>query len=341
MEIRSNISLMSYSTMGLGGNAKYLVELHDKSQIPKIVSWANEQQLPIMTIGIGSNIVWSDNGFNGLIIVNKLLKYEIYEEDEINSYITVGAGENWDDTVEKTVQAGLSGIEALSLVPGTAGATPIQNVGAYGQEISQTLASLEAFDTQTNAIVNIAANDCGFGYRTSRFKTVDKNRFIITSITLHLMKTKPLPPFYSSLQNYLDANGITEYTPITIRNAVIAIRVSKLPDPIAIKNCGSFFANPIINDDKFREIEDRYPVVPHWVTDDKNVKLSAAWLIEQAGFKDKHDSETGMATWPQQALVLINESAKTTADLLAFKQKIIYAVQDTFNITLEQEPELV
>jgi UDP-N-acetylmuramate dehydrogenase len=341
MDIKSNISLASYSTMGLGGPAKFLVELSDRLQIPRVVEWAQKQNLPILMIGMGSNIVWSDEGYPGLVIVNKIKKYEVYQEDETNYYVTVGGGENWDEVVEQTVNTSLSGIEALSLIPGTAGATPYQNVGAYGQEISQTLTTIEAYDTQTNNFVNISAADCEFGYRTSRFKTTDKGRFFITSLTFHLMKMNPMPPFYGSLQSYLEQSGITQYTPLVIRDAVIAIRSSKLPDPALVKNCGSFFANPIISEDDFRTLQEQYPMIPHWPREDGTVKLSAAWLIEQVGFKDNHDEETGMATWPTQPLVLVNEHASSSSDVVRYRQKIADSVQGKFGISMEQEPEFI
>jgi UDP-N-acetylmuramate dehydrogenase len=293
-------------------------------------------------IGGGSNIFWRDEGFPGLVLVNHMMGFEIFEEDEQNVYVTIGAGENWDSVVARTVEAGLTGIEALSLIPGTAGATPIQNVGAYGQEISQTLTTIQAFDTQTGEMVTIPAADCAFGYRTSRFKTTDRGKFFITAITLHLTHGSLQPPYYPALQQYLSDNAITEITPATVREAVIAVRNSKLPDPALVANNGSFFANPIISQGQLAQIQaDTNLSVPHWPTQEGLVKVSAAWLVENAGFKDYHDSETGMATWPKQCLVLVNEAATSTAQLLAFKQKIVDAVQAKFGITLVQEPELL
>jgi UDP-N-acetylmuramate dehydrogenase len=292
-------------------------------------------------IGGGSNIIWQDSGFPGLVIINKLLHYEAFEEDGTNTYLTIGAGEPWDSVVEHSVAAGLTGIEALSLVPGTAGATPIQNVGAYGQEISQTLTTLEAFDIQAKDFVTLAGSDCGFGYRTSRFKTTDRGRFFITSITLHLMHGNPQPPFYGAVQTYFEEHKTTEFTPLALRQAVMAIRSAKLPDPAVVHNTGSFFANPLVTDAQYAYLADSYNTVPHWSAGEGSIKLSAAWLIEQAGFKDAHDPATGMATWPTQPLVLVNEHARSTADLMAFKQKIIDAVRVKFNVTLEQEPELL
>jgi UDP-N-acetylmuramate dehydrogenase len=341
MNISQNVSLAGYSTMGLGGPAAYLTEVTSRQELQEALAWAKTNQLSTVMIGGGSNIIWGDKGYPGLVIVGRILGYEVFEEDETNTYLTLGSGEPWDNVVERSIAAGLTGIEALSLIPGTVGATPIQNVGAYGQEISQTLTSLEAFDTQTGSLLNIANGDCGFGYRTSRFKTTDHGRFYITAVTLHLTKTNPLPPFYSSVQEYFEQHSISERTPAALRQAVIAIRTSKLPDPAIVRNTGSFFANPIINDMQLADLTNRFEQIPYWPIESGGVKLSAAWLIEQVGFKDYHDSATGMATWPKQSLVLINEGAKTTADLMTFKQKIVDAVQTKFDIILQQEPELI
>jgi UDP-N-acetylmuramate dehydrogenase len=340
MNIQPDVSLAEFSTMGLGGIASFLVQVTDRQEVAEAVKWAAEKQLPVIMIGGGSNIIWNDSGFAGLVLVNRIMGYQEQPIDETDTYLTLGAGENWDTVVERAVGSGLTGIEALSLVPGTAGGTPIQNVGAYGQEISETLTTVEAFDTQTGQFVTIPASDCAFSYRSSRFKTTDRGRFFITGLSLHLYKGNPSPPFYSSVQTYFEEHGITEYTPASLRQAVIDIRNSKLPDPAVIRNTGSFFANPIIGTSQYETI-DEDSVMPHWPAGEGKVKLSAAWLIEQAGFKDFHDPETGMATWPRQSLVLINEHARSTADLLAFKQKIIDAVHTKFGITLVQEPELL
>ncbi len=340
MTPREQVSLRDYSTMRLGGTAAYVCEVTDRQQVVEAVAWADQRNLPVITIGSGSNIIWKDEGFDGLIIVNKILNYEDFPEDDNNHYITIGAGEDWDSVVQRTVDAGLSGIECLSLIPGTAGATPVQNVGAYGQEIADTLVSVEVYDRQTHAFQNIPNIDCQFGYRTSRFKAADKDRFIITAITLHLSTTLPQPPLYAALQNYLIERSIETYDAQVLRRAVIDIRSSKLPNPAEVANNGSFFGNPIVDRGTFTQIQADYPAAPHWDVDG-GIKLSAAWMIEQAGFKDYHDSETGMATWPTQPLVFVNEAAKTTADLLAFRQKILDAIKAQFDVTLVQEPELL
>lgn len=341
MYILENVPLVAYSTMRLGGSARYLVDITSRNEITEAVAWAAEHQVPVIMIGGGSNIFWSDSGFPGLVMVNKIMRFELFKEDNDNCYLTVGSGENWDEVVARAVEAGYSGIEELSLIPGTAGATPIQNVGAYGREIKDVLTTIEAYDIQTRQFVTLRGSECEFAYRTSRFRTTDKWRFLISAITLHLTRKVPTPPFYASLQNYFDQRSVTTFTPQIVRDAVIDIRSHKLPDVAKVANNGSFFYNPIISEEQLVQLEGYYPNIVYWKVDNGQVKVSAAWLVEQAGFKDAHDSETGMATWSNQPLVLVNEEAKSTADLLKFKQKIVDAVQTKFNIALIQEPELI
>jgi UDP-N-acetylmuramate dehydrogenase len=341
MNILQNVSLKDHSTMRLGGVAAYVLDITDRNQIAEAIAWAEAQNIPVMMIGGGSNIVWKDEGYPGLLLINKIMRFEEQQEDEENYYVTVGAGENWDSVVERTVAKGMTGIEALSLIPGTAGATPVQNVGAYGQEIAQTLVTVEAYDRQTKQIVNLQNIECAFGYRDSRFKTTDRGRYFITAITLHLLRHNPTPPFYGAVQEYFDDHNIHEYTPAELRAAVIAIRQAKLPDPAVVANNGSFFANPVIDEGRLAQLTADYGVIPHWPMEGGRVKIPAAWLLEKTGFKDVHDGETGIGTWPFQPLVLVNEHAQTTAQLLAFKQKIVAAVEEKFSITLQQEPELL
>lgn len=342
MQILENISLADYSTMRLGGTARYFVEIHSKWEIAEAWQWAQKQQLPIIMIGSGSNIVWRDEGFLGLVMVNRIMGYDDYAEDARSHYVTVGAGENWDSVVARSVDAGLTGIEALSLIPGTAGATPVQNVGAYGQDVSQTIMSVEVFDRTSGQLTNVPSEACGFAYRKSLFQTEYRDRFFITGVTFHLTAGNPQPPFYGAIDQYLVNNPINgTVTSRTIREAVIAIRRAKLPDPTEVANNGSFFANPVVTSGQLVELRALFPEMPCWPNEDGSAKIPAAWLIEQAGFKDVHDEQTGMATWPTQPLVLVNEKAKSTADLLAFRDMIVAAVQEKFKITLTQEPELL
>lgn len=341
MYIQENVPLQAFTTMRLGGKAAFLSEANEHADIPRLVEWAKEKQLPIIMVGDGSNIFWRDEGFEGLVIVNRLLKFEAFQPEDSTLYLTIGAGEPWDSVVARSVEMGFSGIAELSLIPGTAGATPVQNVGAYGKEISDVLMTLEAFDLHEGKFVTITGSDCGFSYRTSRFKTTDKSRFLITSITIKLSKDKPSPPYHDAVREYFKNHQISNPTVAQLREAVVAIRSAKLPDPAIVANNGSFFGNPIINQVTFTQLSADHPMIKYWHTSDNKIKLSAAWLIEQAGFKDKHDPKTGMGTWPNQPLILVNEHANSTADLLTFKQKIVDAVHAKFGITLEQEPELL
>ena len=341
MKFKRDVSLAKHSTMRLGGPAAYLVEVTKREQVAEAVSFADDNNLPVVMIGNGSNIIWSDGGFRGVVIVCKIKYYDEFKENEFNSYVTVGSGENWDSVVARTTKSGLSGIEAMSLIPGTVGATPIQNVGAYGQEIADTLVSVEAYDRQSKSFVSIPKIDCRFGYRTSRFKNEDKHRFFITGITMHLTRSTMVRPFYQALEDYVKTNNILEYSPETIRNAVMTIRRSKMPDPAVVANSGSFFSNPIVSAAEFKALQTKFPGVIAWDVGEGKYKLAAGWLIEQAGYRGVYDPETGMATWGNQAMVLVNQKAKSTRDLLIFKQKIIDEVSKKMGVNLVPEPEYI
>lgn len=342
MKELENVSLKDYSTMRLGGVVRYVAEVATKDELQTALAWADQQNLPAIMMGEGSNIVWRDEGFQGLLIVSKIKRYEVLERDDGDVFITIGSGENWDSVVERTVKAGLTGIEALSWIPGTAGATPVQNVGAYGQEIADVFVSAEVYDRQTKSITFLSKYDFEFKYRSSRLKTVDHGRYFIAAITLHLQKRNPEPPFYQALERYLKERGVQQFTPQIIRDAVIKIRSEKLPDPKKVANNGSFFSNPIVDEGTLVQIQSRYPDVVFWRLEaGRGIKLSAAWLIEKAGFKDFHDPETGMATWAKQPLVLVNEKADSAQQLLSFKQKIVDTVRQKFEVELKQEPEIL
>jgi UDP-N-acetylmuramate dehydrogenase len=341
MDIKQHASLKDYSTMRLGGEVAYVTEIHNDAEVQQAVEWAAERNLPIMMIGGGSNIFWRDEGFAGLLLVNKITGYQEEQKEGNIFLVTVGAGEPWDSVIARTTAHGLTGIENLSHIPGTVGATPIQNVGAYYQDISDTLVHVTAYDTQKKCMVTLTKAECKLTYRSSRFKTADYGRFFITSVTFQLQQHNPEAPFYPSLQQYLDDHDITVFTPQIIREAVIAVRSAKLPDPAKVANNGSFFANPMITKAQLEKLQAEYANIMHWPVGENVFKIPAAWLVQEAGFKDMHDPETGMATWHAQALVFVNEHAHSTQQLLAFKKKVVDAVKQKFDITLEQEPQLL
>lgn len=338
MKIQENISLKDFSTMRLGGLANYLTEVNSEEDLLAVIQFARQKNTPIKVLGGGSNVIFTDDGFSGIVIINQIKGFEI-ESDGDDYIVEIGSGEIWDDCVAKTVELGLTGIEALSLIPGTAGGTPVQNVGAYGQEIKDTLVNVRAYDLQTNTWVTIDNSDCEFAYRKSIFNSSQRNRYIITKIRLKLSKSYPRKPFYKSVQEYFDEHGIDTPTPTGLRNAVIAIRSAKLPDPKILANSGSFFHNPVIARQQFDSLAANYPDIPHY-SQAENVKIPAAWLIEQVGLKN-HRDPSGLATYDKQPLVIVNYSAQSENDLVNFKKMIIDKVFEKFKIKLEQEPETV
>ena len=336
MDIHTNIPLKNYTTMRLGGNARFMTEVHTLDEVATICNNATSQQLPLFVLGGGSNIIVHDEGFDGIIVRNRIPGFEVINDTASEATLKIGAGENWDDVVRRTVEMNLSGIEAMSAIPGTAGAAPVQNVGAYGQEIADTLISLEAYDTQESQHVTLQAADCEFSYRHSIFRGRAAGRYIITSITIKLYKSAPQPPFYAAVQAYFDANNITLFTPQIVRDAVIAIRKDKLPDPTITPNTGSFFKNAIIEDWQMDELRTQYPDIPSYDMPDGKYKIPTGWLIEQAGLKGQ--ALHGMRVHDKNALVLINESATSYQDLADARSEIIGKVRDTFRIIIEQEP---
>jgi UDP-N-acetylmuramate dehydrogenase len=338
MQIQTNIPLNTFSTMRLGGNARYLITVHTAVELQQAVEWAHQQKTPILVLGGGSNVIFTD-GFDGLVIINRIHGFEVLQNDPLQTIIRIGAGENWDDVVSRSVTMGLTGIEALSAIPGTAGATPVQNVGAYGQEIADTFLELQAYDLTTNQFIVMDKASCKFSYRNSIFKPTANRRYIIVAILLRLHRGNPEPPFYNSLQKYLTEHVITDFTPQTIRSAVMAIRAEKLPDPTLIANTGSFFKNPIISREELVPIELQHPQIPFYETDDGRIKLLAGWLIEQTGLKGY--TAHGMRVYDNNALVLVNEHAQNYTDLATFREDVVAKVREKFGVTLEQEPELI
>jgi UDP-N-acetylmuramate dehydrogenase len=336
MNIHTNIPLKNYTTMHLGGNARFMTDVSSPEEVAEIYRNAKTQNLPIFVLGGGSNIIVRDEGYNGIVIRNRITGFEVISDQPGDVTLKIGAGEIWDSVVERSVAMNLTGIEAMSAIPGTAGAAPVQNVGAYGQEIADTLLSLEAYDSQTDRFVVLQSGDCAFSYRDSIFRSEATGRYVITSITIKLYKNAPQPPFYGAVDSYLAAHSITLFTPQVIRDAVIAIRADKLPDPALQPNTGSFFKNAIVEAWQLTDLRSEYPDIPTYDMPDGHFKIPTGWLIEQAGLKGQ--TLHGMHVHDKNALVLINESATSYADLAAARDEIIGAIRDKFRIAIEQEP---
>lgn len=336
MEIHTNIPLQNFTTMHLGGPAKFMADAHTPQELSELIMRAKSQSLPYFILGSGSNTIAKDTGYAGLVIRTMIKGFEIIAETAGDMTIKVGAGEIWDDFVKRAVDLHLTGVEALSMIPGTVGAAPVQNIGAYGQEVAETIIEVGVFDSTTNQFATLTNADCDFGYRDSIFRGRELGRYGITHVVFRLFKMVPQQPFYESVQKYLDEKNITIYTPQVIRDAVIAIRMEKLPDPKERPNSGSFFKNAVIENWQYAELLAEYPTMPSYEMANQARKIPTGWLIDQAGLKGQllH----GMRVHDKNALVLINESATSYADLQAAREEIKTAVRSKFRIEIEQEP---
>lgn len=336
MDVMTNISLKQYTTMKLGGEARYMATADSASDVVSLYRNARKENLPIFVLGGGSNVITHDEVFEGIVLLNKIKGFEIISETDETTDVKIGAGEVWDEVVEKAIGLGLQGVEAMSGIPGTAGAAPVQNVGAYGQEIADTLISLEAYDSKTDTIVTISANECDFSYRNSIFRDKEKGRYCILNITLQLNKAEPKPPYYASLQKYIDENDIREVNLSVIRVAVLNIRSEKLPDPAELPSAGSFFKNALVEKWKLEELQKEYSDIPNYAMSDGRYKIPTGWLIDKAGLRGYRSH--GMRVYEKNALVLVNDSATGYNDLAAIREEIVQIVFDKFGIKIEQEP---
>ena len=336
MDVMTNISLKQYTTMKLGGETRYMATADSASDVVSLYRNARKENLPIFVLGGGSNVITHDEVFEGIVLLNKIKGFEVISETDETTDVKIGAGEVWDEVVEKAIELGLQGIEAMSGIPGTAGAAPVQNVGAYGQEIADTLISLEAYDSKTDTIVTISADECDFSYRNSIFRDKEKGRYCILNITLQLNKAEPKPPYYASLQKYIDENDIREVNLSVIRVAVLNIRSEKLPDPAELPSAGSFFKNALVEKWKLEELQKEYSDIPNYAMSDGRYKIPTGWLIDKAGLRGYRSH--GMRVYEKNALVLVNDSATGYDDLAAIREEIVQIVFDKFGIKIEQEP---
>lgn len=340
IQIKENVPLKELTTFRVGGKARYLVEVKDKDELVKAVGFAEQKDLPIFVLGGGSDILLSDKDFDGLIIRYTGKRLEFKEENQ-HVLVKAEAGLGWDRLVAVVVEKGYQGIESMSGIPGTVGASPIQNIGAYGQEIKDVFAELEAYDTKDKKFVRLKKDDCDFGYRESKFKNPKiKNRYIITSIVLRLNKDKKPEVKYESLANYLDKKGIKDPGLEQIRQAVLELRAQKIDDPKVIANAGSFFKNPIVEKEEFERLKEVYPDMPFYEVEDGKVKLFSGWLIEKAGWKGKKYKNASVSR--RNALVITNPKGSATAkDIKELAEKISEDVSNKFGIELEPEVQMI
>jgi len=337
LQIQENISLKPYNSFGIDVKASYFAEIFSEADLVRLFKNEIVKSQTLLVIGGGSNVLFTQD-YKGLVIKISIkgIKSEMIEG---NVLVTAGAGEVWNDFVNYCVGHHFAGVENLSLIPGTVGASPIQNIGAYGVELKDVFESCSAFEIKTGKIKTFTYDDCHFGYRESIFKGELKGQYIITSVTFRLSAEAKINTSYGAIETELLNRGIENPNIADVSAAVSHIRVSKLPDPSTIGNAGSFFKNPVIEKYEFADIVAKHPDVVHYPTADDKIKLAAGWLIEQCGWKGKVVGQTG--TWKNQALVLVNHGHATGTEVYNFSEQIIDSVKSTFGVTLEREVNIL
>ncbi len=333
MKLQKKVRLSKYTTFKIGGIAKYFVNVKTKEDLKKAVDFAKKKKLPVFILGEGSDILISDKSFKAVVV--KLNNKEIEIK---NQEVTSGAGVIWDDLVNFCVKKNFQGIECLSGIPGTVGAAPVQNIGAYGQELKETLVRVKVYDIEKEKFIFLNNASCNFSYRESIFKDKKFKKYIIFEVVLKLRKNGLPKVNYESLKKYLLENKITDANIKDIRNFVLKIRSEKLEDPKITPNAGSFFKNPIVSLKKFKTIQNKFPEIPNFPYHNK-VKLFAGWLIEKSGWKGKKLGNVGVSN--QNALVLVNLGGGRAMEIKNLSEKITDDVYNKFGIKLEREVQFV
>jgi UDP-N-acetylmuramate dehydrogenase len=338
MTIKENFDLTNLNTFKVKAFARYFVKAKTETELTDALEFAKKENLEILFLGEGSNILFTKD-FDGLVINLAFDKILIEEEDDETALIIADAGAKWDDAVDFAVRNELWGIENLSAIPGTAGAAPVQNIGAYGTEISQTLDFIEGYEIETIKKHRLQKSECDFGYRTSVFKTELKNKFVITKIALRLSK-KPKPNLnYRDLRERFSERNPSEISLSEIRGAITEIRNAKLPSPSDFPNAGSFFKNPVIEKEKLAALKKKFPQLTFHGINKDLVKLSAAQLIDFAGLKGFRENDAGVSE--KHALVLVNYGNASGKEVFALAEKIRNTVLEKFNISLEFEVNVI
>lgn len=334
--LQRNVNLAPFTTFAVEAKTAYFASFTTIEELKKLLSEVKDRKLLIL--GGGSNILFRNN-FDGVTLHNKIQGISTVKEDENYIVLKVGAGEVWHDFVLYTLSKGWGGVENLSLIPGSVGASPMQNIGAYGVEIKDVFESLEAVEISSGELRTFSHEECQFGYRESVFKKSLKDKYVITSVSYRLSKHPVLNTSYGAIENELKSMGILHPTIQDVSKAVIAIRQSKLPDPKEIGNAGSFFKNPIISLSHFEKLKKDYPEIPSYKVSEVEVKVPAGWLIDKAGWKGKTIQNYGVHK--KQALVLVNYGKASGEDIYELSEKIIKDIQLRYGIILEREVNII
>ena len=335
-QIFKNYSLKPHNTFNIDARAKYFAECNSRGELKNIIDHKIFKREDNFIIGAGSNILFTED-YNGIVVYPNIKGIKILQEDESDIVIKASCGENWDKFVKYCVNNNYGGIENLSWIPGKVGAVPIQNIGAYGVEARDRILEVEALEIETGKIKIFSNEECHFGYRNSIFKNDHRNKYIIIAVIFELSKNPELVTDYGSIKEEL--SKYSQKNLKTIREIIIKIRKSKLPDPEEIGNAGSFFKNPVVNRKKFMEIKDNYPDIPFYTLSDNSIKIPAGWMIEECGWKGKREGAVGV--YEKQALILVNFGNASGKEICELSQKIKSDVYNRFGILLEEEVEII
>ena len=333
--MQRNIDLKDFTTFGVSANARHFATFSSEEEARALVRNNTEE---LLILGGGSNLLLTQD-FNGLVLKNEIKGITVSAKEYTSVVLKVGAGEVWHDLVLYTIEHGYHGLENMSLIPGSVGASPMQNIGAYGVEIKDVFEKLEALEIQTGEMQTFSKDACAFGYRESVFKRALKGKYIITHVYFRLSLSEKVSTHYGAIESELTKQGISNPTSKDVSNAVIAIRSSKLPNPKELGNAGSFFKNPVVPIETYNKIKEVYLDVPSYPIDEKSVKVPAGWLIETAGWKGKQVGACGVHK--NQALVLVNYGGATGNEIYKLSTAIIEDIVYKFGITLEREVNIL
>ena len=338
MEVLEHVAMRDHTTLRLGGEARFFVSVSNVPELREALDFAREKKVPYYVIGGGSNVFFADENWNGLVIHMKLAGREYEEGNKGDAKVTVAAGEVWDQFVEETVSLGYWGIENLSRIPGTVGAAPVQNIGAYGSEVSELIDWVEVLNARTNELHILSASECKFGYRDSIFKHKEGKDYIITRVSFRFT-TQPRPRLeYKDLYEYFGSRK--DVSVVEVRNAINEIRAKKFPPLTKVGTAGSFFKNPIVSKQLVVEMEKWLDApVPHHEVDEFSVKVPAGWILERLGWKGKREGCVGC--WDNHALLLVHYGDGTAEEFLNFVEQIKEDVKAKTTIVLESEVRIV
>lgn len=338
MQVSENVLLKSYNTFGIAATARYFAAFSSGEELKAFTEAQRTSNLPQMILGGGSNILFTQD-FNGWLLKNEIKGITVTGEDNDYVYVKAGAGENWHGFVQHCIGLNLAGLENLSLIPGNVGASPMQNIGAYGVEIKDVFHELEALHLKDHSIVTFNNADCHFGYRESVFKKEYRQQFAILSVTYRLSKQPHFNTSYGAINEELQRMNVSDLSIQAISQAVINIRSSKLPDPAKIGNAGSFFKNPTISKAAYESLHAAFPQLVAYPVGDEQYKLAAGWLIEQCGWKGYRQGDAGVHA--KQALVLVNYGNAKGSEIYDLSQQVMDSVKEKFGVELEREVNIV